>query len=94
MTDYESERLATKAEKEAREARDEARRKEADRMGLTCVAAYIILGFISFGYAWNHPSVDDITQEVPGREIKSVMAGVFWPVWGTGTLAIAVTKWP
>jgi len=77
---------------------------DSEKKILSYVAAYIILAFLTFGYAWNHPSAWDIkceTGELPvgscgpnPRGAKSVLAGIVWPIWGTGTLAIAVTKWP
>ena len=81
-------------------ARNERIAKE-NRIILSCVAAYIIIGFLTFGYAWNHPSEYDLKCEEPEsyclenvRGVKSAIAGVLWPIWGTGTFAIAVTRWP
>jgi hypothetical protein len=63
------------------------------------IIAYVIVGHLCFGWAYNHmgPQMTTCGQSnfpCDMRGFKSVVAGVIWPIWAGGSLALAVTKWP
>lgn len=56
---------------------------------LTCLAGYVIAGFLTFGYCYNHPGPEGYDGQ--GRHaVGSAVAGFLWPIWvfGQGSLWI------
>lgn len=66
---------------------------------LSCIAAYVVVGLLTFGYNINHSKLpDDCTTlcawEQNNINMSAVVSGVGWPVYWAGTAAIWVTRWP
>ena len=68
----------------------EAKMSKTGRRILTICIAYYIMGMISFGWCYNH-NPPTVTR---WHEIGSFLAGVFWPVYFTGQIALRITAWP
>lgn len=76
-------------------AEDAQRRAQQEsRVFLSALAAYIIVGFLCFGWCYNHPGgkLNDYTW--PQHVFGSAIAGGFWPVWLVAHISIQITKWP
>lgn len=81
-----------------------------DRIIVGTFVTYLIVGFLCFGWCYNHPDATQVACEtdrayydkntewcdndLQRRAVGSFLAGVGWPLWLTATLSIAVTKWP
>ena len=49
------------------------------------VAAYVVAGFATFG--WNYNTSESYSPPT-GKAIENLFAGVFWPMYWGGALAI------
>lgn len=74
----------------------------AGRKWVGLVAAYFIVGMVSFGWVFNHSEPEihcwraDPTDcfETQKRAGQAVLAGMFWPIVWSGAIALTVTRWP
>lgn len=67
---------------------------------ISLAAAYVVIGFLSFGWVYNHTEPEircwygdlDRCFETTQRPARSLFAGLFWPVHWAAVVALTVTK--
>lgn len=64
---------------------------------LANVIVYLVIGFGTFSYVHNHVEWGKDASDQLDRQFGSVLGGVFWPVYWSGSLAFGidsvVTSW-